>query len=192
MRVSREQAAENRTRIIDIAGQQFREKGFDGIGVADVMKSAGLTHGGFYGHFESKEDLIAEACAAAMAVSVRRWTSLAQEFPDDTLAAITKSYLSGDSHGEGKMSGCMMAALAPDVARRGGAVRSRFTEGTKSLLGILVNAVTARSKARQREKAIAIMAGLVGTVVLSRAVDDPEFSAEIKRVGQQVFGEQEG
>lgn len=192
MRVSRDQAAQNRARIIEIAGQQFREKGFDGIGVADVMKSAGLTHGGFYGHFNSKDDLIAEACAAAMALSVRRWTSLSEASPDDALGAITQSYLAGDAHGEGQMSGCMMAALAPDIARRGGPVRSRFTEGTKALLDILVNAVTGRSKARQREKAIAVMAGLVGTVVLARAVDDPDFAREIKRVGAEVFGRDAG
>ncbi|MGO4449163.1 TetR/AcrR family transcriptional regulator [Phyllobacterium sp. TAF24] len=188
MRVSRDQAAQNRARIVQIAGQQFREKGFDGIGVADVMKSAGLTHGGFYGHFDSKDDLIAEACEAAMALSVRKWTSLSEESPDNALSAIAKSYLTGDAHGEGKMSSCMMAALAPDIARRGGPVRSRFTEGTKALLDILINAVTGNTKAKQREKAIAVMAGLVGTVVLSHAVDDPEFAKEINRIGEAAFG----
>src|SRR5918995_2146585 len=76
MRVSRERAAENRDRIIDAAGRLFRERGFDGIGVANLMKAAGLTHGGFYGHFESKEDLEVQACARGLARSSERWNAV--------------------------------------------------------------------------------------------------------------------
>src|SRR3981081_1665376 len=76
MKVSREQAAENRARVIEVAGKLFREKGFDGIGVADIMKGAGLTHGGFYGQFKSKDDLAAQACAQSLERSVARWTRL--------------------------------------------------------------------------------------------------------------------
>ena len=99
MRVSRDQAAENRARIIEVASQQFRQKGFDGIGVADVMKNAGLTHGGFYGHFASKDDLIAQSCDAAMKRSAEKWSAIAQEGPDVALAAITSSYLAKESQG---------------------------------------------------------------------------------------------
>ncbi|MDB5924847.1 MAG: TetR family transcriptional regulator, partial [Betaproteobacteria bacterium] len=81
MKVSREQAAENRERILDAAAQLFRERGFEGIGVADLMKAAGLTHGGFYGHFASKEDLMAQACARASTRSRALWSKLADRAP---------------------------------------------------------------------------------------------------------------
>lgn len=188
MRVSREQAARNRERIIDVASREFREKGFDGIGVADVMKSAGLTHGGFYGHFSSKDDLIAEACAASMDRSVEKWSKLAETSPGAAFAALTNSYLQ-KAHRDDTATGCTMAALAPDIARQSGAVRKRFTQGMRALRDILAKAIPGQSEAARREKALATMAGLVGTLVLSRAVDDPEFADEILRAGQTVFGE---
>ncbi|PSH64450.1 TetR/AcrR family transcriptional regulator [Phyllobacterium sophorae] len=187
MRVSREQAAKNRERIIDIASREFREKGFDGIGVADVMKSAGLTHGGFYGHFASKDDLIAEACAASMDRSAEKWSQLAETSPDEAFAAIANSYLS-KAHRDGKATGCTIAALAPDIARQSGPVRKRFSEGIGTLLDILAKAIPGQSDAAKREKALTTMAGLVGTLVLSRAVDDPEFADEILNAGQAAFG----
>jgi TetR/AcrR family transcriptional repressor of nem operon len=187
MRVSRDQAAENRARIIEVASQQFRQKGFDGIGVADVMKNAGLTHGGFYGHFASKDDLIAQSCDAAMKRSAEKWSAIAQEGPEVALAAITSSYLAKNHKGD-LANSCTMALLAPDIARQGGVVQTRFTEGTKRLLEILSDLVPGRSKAKKRQKALATMAGLIGAVVLSRAVDDPEFADEILDAGQAFFG----
>src|SRR5712671_3353842 len=86
MKVSREQAAANLERIVEVAGKLFRERGFDGIGVADLMKAAGLTHGGFYGHFKSKDDLAAEACSRAMARASERWAALARTSRGDPRA----------------------------------------------------------------------------------------------------------
>ena len=86
MRVSREKAAENRERIIDAAGALFRAKGFDGIGVADIMKAADLTHGGFYGHFASKDDLVAQASSKAMARAAENWAKTAAQSPDEALS----------------------------------------------------------------------------------------------------------
>ena len=91
MKVSREQAARNRERILDTAGQLFCERGFEGIGVADMMKAAGLTHGAFYGHFSSKEDLIAQACARAFSRSHERWSQRAGRTSDDPLSSIVRS-----------------------------------------------------------------------------------------------------
>ena len=88
MKVTREQAAQNRERILDAAAQLFRERGFEGIGVADLMKEAGLTHGGFYGHFSSKEDLIAEASARALTGSLALWSELADRASGDPLSAV--------------------------------------------------------------------------------------------------------
>ncbi|MGH7002980.1 MAG: TetR/AcrR family transcriptional regulator [Alphaproteobacteria bacterium] len=187
MRVSKDQAAENRARIIEVASQQFRQKGFGGIGVADVMKNAGLTHGGFYGHFASKDDLIAQSCDAAMKRSAEKWSAFAQGDADKALAAITASYLARNHKGE-LANSCTMAMLAPDIARQGGAVQTRFTEGTKRLLEILSELVPGQDEARKRQKALATMAGLVGAVVLSRAVDDAQFADEILSAGEAFFG----
>jgi len=94
MKVSREQAALNRERIVDVAARLFREKGYDGIGVADLMKNAGLTHGGFYGHFASKEDLMVEACQHALEKSLDGWRAKIASHPQRALPAIVDSYLS--------------------------------------------------------------------------------------------------
>ena len=88
MKVTREQAAQNRERIIDAAAQLFRERGFEGIGVADLMKEAGLTHGGFYGHFSSKDDLIAQASARELTRSLGQWFTFAERASDDPLSAV--------------------------------------------------------------------------------------------------------
>ncbi|WP_027233401.1 TetR/AcrR family transcriptional regulator [Phyllobacterium sp. UNC302MFCol5.2] len=189
MRVSKEQAAKNRDRIIEVASREFRDKGFDGIGVADLMKSAGLTHGGFYGHFASKDDLIAEACAASMDQSAEKWGKLADRSPEEAFAALINAYLLKE-HRDHRATGCTMAALAPDIARQSGRVRERFTHGTRALLDILAKIIPGVSAEAKREKALATMAGLVGTLVLSRAVDDPAFADEILAAGQAAFGKQ--
>ena len=88
MKVTREQAAQNRQRILDAAAQLFREHGFEGIGVADLMKEAGLTHGGFYGHFSSKDDLIAQASARELTRSLAQWSTFAERESDDPLSAV--------------------------------------------------------------------------------------------------------
>src|SRR5213593_477266 len=112
MKVSRERAAQNRERILDAAARLFRERGFEGIGVADLMKTAGLTHGGFYGHFSSKEDLMAQACARALARSLEAWSKRAERIPDDPLLSIAGGYLSS-KHRDDPGAGCVLAALGP-------------------------------------------------------------------------------
>ena len=126
MKVSREQAALNRERILEVAAQLFRERGFDGIGVADLMKEAGLTHGGFYGPFSSKEELIAEASARALTSTFERLSKQAERAGDNALSAVASSYLSG-RHRDDPGTGCLLAALGPDVSRHGHAVRRRVT-----------------------------------------------------------------
>jgi TetR/AcrR family transcriptional regulator, transcriptional repressor for nem operon len=178
MRVSREQAAEHRERILDTAAKLFREKGFDGIGVADLMGAAGLTHGGFYGHFSSKEDLVAQACARTFARSVDAWGRSAGQGTRGALAAITASYLSV-KHRDHPGSGCLLAALGTDVWRQGPSVRRVVTQGLLGLIGRLTRVVPGHSAARKRERALATMASLVGALVLARAVDDKALSEEI-------------
>ncbi len=178
MRVSREQATENRQRILEVAGRLFREKGFEGVGVDGIMEEAGLTHGGFYGHFASKADLADQACAAALEKSAERWKRLADSAPKTALAEIARSYLSTKQR-DNPGGGCVMAALGGEVARRSDAVRATLTEGVWARLGILEGVVGGRTKGERREIAIATLSGLVGAMVLARVVNDPTLSDEI-------------
>jgi len=178
MRVTREKAAENRSRVIAVAGKLFREHGFNGIGVADIMKAADLTHGGFYGQFDSKEDLAIEASKAAHDKSQLVWSDIAAKAPERSLAALVDHYLS-KRHRDAPATGCAFAALAIDAGRQGGTVQETFTEGLAPLVDILAKAFSKGSKAERHRKALATMAQLVGAVVLSRAVNDPALSDEI-------------
>jgi TetR/AcrR family transcriptional regulator, transcriptional repressor for nem operon len=182
MRVSREQAIQNRERIVEAAAQLFRERGFDGIGVADLMKEAGLTHGGFYGHFSSKEDLIAEASARALTHSLAGWSKVADRASGDPLSAVARFYLSS-RHRDNPGAGCLLAALGPDVSRQGRAVRHTVTDYVRSACDLLATLVPGKSKAARRQKAISTYATLVGAMVIARAVDDPALSQEVLDAG---------
>ena len=178
MKVSREQAAQNRERILDAAARLFRERGFEGIGVADTMKAAGLTHGGFYGHFSSKEDLIAQACARAFSGSHERWSKMVGRTPDDPLSSIVHSYLSR-RHRDDPGTGCTLAALGPDIARHDSGVRRAVADGLRSAFNLLSGLVPGKSEAARRQKAISTYATLVGAMIMARAVDDATLSQEI-------------
>ncbi len=184
MRVTREQAAANRDRIVEAAGTLFRTHGFDGAGVADIMNAAGLTHGGFYGHFASKEDLAAEACARARPDASAPWMDAP---PEQRLDGVVRSYLT-PRHRDDRAHGCLFAALGSDVVRQPRAVRRAFTERFRKKIEVLRRLVPGRSAAARREKALATMAGLVGALMLSRAVDDPQLSDEILTAASSVFG----
>jgi TetR/AcrR family transcriptional repressor of nem operon len=182
MKVSREQAGLNRERILEAAAHLFRERGFDGIGVADLMKEAGLTHGGFYGHFSSKEELIREASARALTNTFALLSEQAERAAGDPLAAVANSYLSS-RHRDDPGTGCLLAALGPDVSRQGRAVRRTVTEYVRSAVDLLTTLVPGKSKAARRQKAISTYATLVGTMVMARAVDDRALSQEILDAG---------
>ena len=178
MKVTRQQAERNRKRVLDVAGRLFREKGFDGIGVDDLMKGAGLTHGGFYANFKSKEDLVAESCGRTLTELVEGWDKVASEAKGDPLRAIVAGYLSV-SHRDDPGNGCVFAALGADVARKSPAVRHAVTEALRPFIELLTRSVPGRSRAARRKRALAIYASLVGAMVLARAVDDPALSKQI-------------
>jgi TetR/AcrR family transcriptional repressor of nem operon len=177
MRVTREEAAASRERIVESAARLFRERGLEGIGVADLMQDAGLTHGGFYGHFASKDELKVEACARALSRAVARWTHLV-ESEKAPVAALAKAYLSA-RHRDDPGGGCAFAAIGGEAARDAPAVRRVFTEGLRKLLAVLARVSPGRSAAARRRQAIATYASLVGAIVLARAVDDAKLSEEI-------------
>jgi len=178
MRVSREQAALNRERVLDAAARLYREHGFGGIGVADLMKAAGLTHGGFYGQFESKEDLMAQACERAFERSADNWRQAVEHGGGDPLKALATAYLS-TAHRDHPGQGCVVASVGAEAARQGPAVRGAITAGVKSLVNLLASWMPERTEAVRHRKSLAAFSTMVGALVLSRAVDDAAFSEEI-------------
>jgi TetR/AcrR family transcriptional regulator, transcriptional repressor for nem operon len=178
MRVSRQKAAEHRERILEAAGALFRAKGFGGIGVADIMKAAELTHGGFYGHFASKDDLAAQASGRTMARAAARWTDVVANAPERPYEALLKHYLS-PRHRDEPGQGCVFAALGNDAARSGKTVRDAFANGLEPMIEILARSFPERSRAARRRKAVAAMASLVGALTLARAVEGKPLSDEI-------------
>ena len=178
MKVSREQVALNRERIVETAARLFREKGYDGIGVADLMKSAGLTHGGFYGHFDSKEDLLAEAAAHALKKSVQRWEGYLTEGRDTALDKIADGYLTRQ-HCDHPEKGCSVTALGADIARLGPKARHALTEGARGQVAVLQQLMDGADDAEKRRQALAKYVSMVGAIVLARAVDDEALSDEI-------------
>jgi TetR/AcrR family transcriptional repressor of nem operon len=190
MKVSRIQEAENHERILDVATRLFRERGIDGIGVAELMKAAGLTHGGFYGHFKSKEDLVAQACARAVLRMRQNWTNVIDQAPGDPLEALAATYLT-PKHRDGAGRGCPMAALGSEIARQAPPVRRAFTEELRPFLDYLSRNVQGNSNNLRRQKALATYAGLVGALIVSRAVDDPDLSNEILSAVAATMGRNE-
>lgn len=179
MKVSREQAAENRRRIVETAARLFRERGLDGVGVAELMKQAGLTHGGFYGHFQSKDELMAEACDAAIEQTGARWRKRLDR--DPSLDTLVSHYLT-PRHRDHPGDGCVVAALANDAARHEGPVRASYTRSVRRLIGTVADSLRGTlpgAEARRRRKAMAICAGMVGGLILARAVDDDDLSRDI-------------
>ena len=183
MRVSREKAAENRQRIVDAAARLFRDDGFDGVGVDAIMKEARLTHGGFYGHFVSKEALMTEAMAQAIGRSTAWQERLG------SLSELVTGYLS-DRHRADRANGCAVAALGADVARQSPALRKTLTAGVGRQIDRIVSLLKRGTPAARRRRAIATYAGMVGALTLARAVDDPALAREILATARQAFGKE--
>lgn len=186
MRVSRVQAAENRQNVINVASRLFRERGFDGIGLKDLMEAAGLTQGAFYKQFASKEDLAVEASNRALESASHRWSNAAAQNPDDPLGAVIAFYLSADHRGE-RMDGCPMVALGSDAARQGPGVKAAFETGIKAHLEVLGRFLAETRGEESRGKAMAILATMIGAVTLSRVVNDPDLAqALLDAAAEQV------
>ncbi|MGU3541793.1 TetR/AcrR family transcriptional regulator [Methylobacterium sp. A52T] len=180
-KVSQEQAKLNRQRVVEVASSLFRERGLHGVGVADIMAAARLTHGGFYGQFASKDALAVEAFDAALAEEHR-----------GKLDALIANYLSL-GHIDAPGRGCPLAALANDVAREppGSPIRTHFSQGVERLVELLAELIPRTSNVRRRQKSLANLATLVGGVVLARAVDDSSLARELiqaARASVQVKG----
>lgn len=167
MRVSRQQAAENRKRVIETASRLFRENGFDGIGLKDLMAGAGLTQGGFYKQFTSKDELVTFATRKALESAAERWSAAAATQPDDALQAVCRFYLSLD-HSSERADGCPIVALGSDAARQGPEVKAAFEAG---MLGYL-DMVTGWLGEGREDEAMVVLSTMVGALLLSRIVND--------------------
>src|SRR3954471_358311 len=168
MRVTREQMAEHRQQILSAAGKLFRAKGFEAVTVADVMKAAGLTHGGFYGHFKSKDDLIAESIEHA----------LKRDRSSGDLPVLVARYLS-PRHRDDLAGGCSTAGLGAETIRQSPAARAAMTAGLRTTIESMSRRASGATAAARRRAAIGQWSAMVGALVLARASADLKLSDEI-------------
>jgi TetR/AcrR family transcriptional repressor of nem operon len=186
MRYSREHKLETHARIVRKASVRLREKGAHGVGVADLMKEAGLTHGGFYAHFDSREALVIEAFADAMDRSTERWRKFAAGIPPEKrLQAIADSYLT-TVHRDDPGHGCSVPALAAEIARENPRTRKAFAAKLEQMIEMLAGQVPELPRKAARRQAMAVLATMMGTLVLARAAGSGEFSDEILSAGREA------
>lgn len=180
MKVSKEQMAEHRERIILSASRGFRERGFEGVSVAELMQEAGLTHGGFYNHFDSKEELMSLAVERAFDETAVRWHGYIDRNPSRPIQAIVDGYLSG-RHLEHPETGCVIAALGTEASRQTGPVKAMMTAGIERLLHILESKLPGRTAEQRRKKAVAIFSQMAGAMVLARSQSEASLARNVLR-----------
>jgi len=178
---------ESRERILRAAARAIRKHGYEGVGIADVMKEAGLTHGGFYAHFESRDALLAAAADQEGVESTEHLTrAIAAAKPGQELTALVDAYLS-DGHVAAPEQGCAVAAAGSEVPRQEAQVRRAASRRIKDFIGLIERQFPEWGKSAARDKAMAIAATLVGSVVLARAVDDPQLSKRIRKAARELI-----
>lgn len=172
--------AESHDRIVRLAAARFRETGIEGIGVADLMKDAGLTHGGFYRHFSSREELVAEAVERALQDGGQAVAAIANSKLGRTalLAALVDAYLSA-THRDSLATSCAVTTLAGDVARSNERARTAYTGQVGTYLDVLTKLIVSDKQKSRRAKAVTALATMVGAVSMARAVNDEKLSIEI-------------
>jgi len=186
MRYSKEHKQETHERIVRKASVRLREKGAHGIGVADLMKEAGLTHGGFYAHFDSREALVIEAFNYAMDRSTERWRKMAEQTPPEKrFAAIVDSYLT-TLHRDDPGHGCTVPTLGPEMARESPKTRKAFAVKLNEMIEMMADQVPELPRKAARQQAIAALSTMAGALVLSRVAGSGEFSDEILGAGREA------
>ncbi|MFK8252740.1 TetR/AcrR family transcriptional regulator [Ancylobacter terrae] len=179
MRYEKGRKETTRRRIVEIAARRFRDEGVDGVGVATLMAGAGLTHGGFYAHFDSKEELVRQAVDDALAASA---DNLAKVQAEGGVEAVIRHYLS-PRHRDNPGAGCAIAALAPEIARHPEATRMVLAQGTERFAAVLAPHMGAVDADERRARANALVALIMGTLQLARVEPDAERSAAILESG---------
>lgn len=174
-------------RILEVAARAIRRSGYDGTGVADIMKEAGLTHGGFYAHFASRDALLAEAgsraCADSAALASR---VVASAPPGQALQAIMQAYLSPE-HISAIETGCPVSALASEMPRQSPEVRHAATQHIKEMIDLIARQLPDWGKQQAHEQSMAMLCALIGTTILARAVDDPALSEALRNATMKQF-----
>ncbi|TCU67251.1 TetR family transcriptional regulator [Bradyrhizobium sp. R2.2-H] len=184
MRYSPEHKQETHDRIVKKASVRLREKGAHGIGVADLMKEAGLTHGGFYAHFDSREALVIEAFGYAMDRSMEHWRKLTGEAaPEKRLALVAESYLS-TLHRDNPGHGCSIPALGAEIARESPKTRKAFAGKLDQMIEMMTDYVPNMPRKAARKQAIATLATMAGTMLLARIAGSNELSDEVLKAGR--------
>jgi TetR/AcrR family transcriptional regulator, transcriptional repressor for nem operon len=178
MKVSKEVMAEHKEQIIAAAARRYRERGFDGISVADLMKEVGLTHGGFYRHFSSKEELIALSALRAVSETITEWRKIADDATGDRLEAVVHYYLSLRHHDHPE-TGCLAAALGCELSRLPSSLKDAVTDGERQMVDFLSGIAPGKTKALRRKQAIVAFASMVGGMTLARMTSDRELRQEI-------------
>ena len=181
---SKAQKTKTHKRIISIASKRFREKGLARVGIAELMKEAGLTVGGFYKHFDSRDDLVAEAVSSAFGGWKRRVDAAKAGGPSVSLAKLIDDYLD-EAHRDNPGTGCAFSALAPEIARSDKQTRALTSEQVRNDIHLIAGLLPGKDKSRARSRAILTFSALVGAMSLARAVSDEGLSREIlETVGQ--------
>ncbi|KWV49647.1 TetR family transcriptional regulator [Bradyrhizobium macuxiense] len=186
MRYSKEHKQETHARIVRKASVRLREKGAHGIGVADLMKDAGLTHGGFYAHFDSREALVIEAFNHAMDRGTERWRKIVAEMPPEKrLATIVDGYLT-QVHRDDPGHGCAIPALGAEIARESPKTRKAFALKLEQMIDMIADQIPDVPRKTARKQAMATLATMMGTIVMSRVAGNGELSDEVLAAGREA------
>lgn len=188
MRKSRAETAETRQRIVDVAAELFRANGIHATGLADVMAAAGLSHGGFYRHFGSKDHLVAEACETGLNNIVGKLENASHGHEgQEAFNAVVDAYMSA-SHRDGPARGCPLAGMASELARADDATRAAAVRGFEALVETLVTSdESGTKKTADRSRAVFALSAMIGALTMSRVIADPEASAALlETVRQQI------
>jgi TetR/AcrR family transcriptional repressor of nem operon len=182
MRKSNQEAAETRRRIVKAAAAKFRQNGIGGTALSDLMAAAGLTHGGFYRHFDSKDQLVAEACAAATESAIA--TFFSKKSPQSGLKARVAKYLS-PAHRDDPSAGCPLVALGSEIARSDEKIRAAATQAFLQLVDIIAAEFGKTRPDVARGRALVAASTMIGALTMSRIVTDSELSAGILREAEK-------
>ena len=187
MRKSKQEAAATRQRIVKAAAAAFRKNGIASTGLSDLMADAGLTHGGFYRHFDSKDQIVAEACTAAAETLVEQLAAAASGKPPQRgLTTIVENYLSA-AHRDDPADGCPLAALGSEMARGDERTRAAATQALLKLVGVIAAQFGETRPDVARRRALSVAATMIGALTMSRVVTDSELSAGIlQEAGKQL------
>ena len=187
MRYSREHKLETHARIVRRASVRLREKGAHGIGVADLMKEAGLTHGGFYAHFNSREALVIEAFTHAMDRSTENWRKLAEKTPrEKRLAMVVNTYLT-TLHRDDPGHGCAIPTLGAEIARENSKTRKVFAGRLEQMIDMLAGQIPDVPRKVARKEAMSTIATMMGTLVMARIAGTSDFSDDILTAGREAI-----